>query len=252
MKFIGAFMVSLDQNIHVEPQAQKCVLLRDWQFLQGSDVEFMYGEMCRHAELIACDAYLSIFHDFGLRDLSRMLVFSQTRYRGLKGKALDLKAEGGSGFYQCISQGIFPITPTARPIEQFENCDEPDALHDIVGHLPYLQDGDVVQLMISLCHHICSVADNTVKAQLMKLWFHVFEFGLVLEKGRIKAFGAGLISSRKAFSSVKEVPVFFATREAVLNAGISAEGLPYCYFLHQGKAELLDFTRSTLNEMVAA
>lgn len=242
----------LDQVFQVEPQLQKSVPLEGWQFLQNSDVEFMYGEMCRHAELNACDTYLNIFHDFGLRDLSRMLTFSNTRYRGLRGQVVDLKAEGVDSFYQCISQGVFPITPTTRPIEQFENCDEPDALHDMVGHLPYLQDDEVVQLMLGLCHQMSNVTDSSVKKQLMRLWFHIFEFGLVLEKGQLKAFGAGLISSRKAFSSIKEAPVFFASKEAVLNTGISAEGLPHCYFLHQGKAELLDFTRSALTEMVAA
>lgn len=245
-------MVSLEGCLHVESSVQSAVPIADWYFLQGDEIEFMYGEMCRHAELIACDAYLNIFYDFGLGSISRMLTFSQTRYRGLRGKVVDLKLEGGGGFYQCISEGFFPITPNARPIEQFENCDEPDALHDLVGHLPYLQDAEVVKLMVSLCHHMCTMENTAVKTQLTKLWFHVFEFGLVLEKGKIKAFGAGLISSRKAFSSIKEAPVYFASKNGVLNADISPEGLPNCYFLHQGKAALLEFTRSTLQELVAA
>lgn len=247
-------MDSLEAYLPVEPSMQKYFPLHDWPLLKGGEVEFMYGEMCQHAELIACEAYLTIFRDFGLEDLSRMLAFSQTRDRGLKGKVLDLKASGVGvdSFYQCVGQGVFPISPVTRPVEQLENCEEPDFLHDMIGHVPYLQDDEVVQLRLGLCHHMNSTADDAVKDQLMKLWFHVFEFGLVLEKGQLKAFGAGLISSRRAFLNIKESPILFASKESVLNADISADGLPHCYFLHQGKAELLEFARSTLQEMVAA
>lgn len=119
-------------------------------------------------------------------------------------------------FFTCHSQRFFPVTTFMRAIEQ-DYLQEPDIGHDVAGHVATFTIPVVANLMRS---H--GVARNLIyeerdrrfagastdddrraiqrKADELLLyaeriyWFTV-EFGLVMQQGQVRAFGAGILSS---------------------------------------------------------
>lgn len=113
-------------------------------------------------------------------------------------------------FFDCLRNREFPTTITIRPADQLDYLPEPDIFHDIAGHVPMHTDSAFAQALVRFgqCAHtaveLCSgIRDEKQKLdQLMSImkalarffWYTV-EFGLMLERGKLKAYGSGLLSS---------------------------------------------------------
>ncbi len=119
-------------------------------------------------------------------------------------------------FFTCHSQRFFPVTTFMRPLEQ-DYLQEPDIGHDVAGHVATFTIPVVAQVMRN---H--GLARNSIYAKRDELlgsasnaaqqasinafadelllyaeriyWFTV-EFGLVMQRGELRAFGAGILSS---------------------------------------------------------
>ncbi len=119
-------------------------------------------------------------------------------------------------FFTCHSQRFFPVTTFMRPIEQ-DYLQEPDIGHDVAGHVATFTIPVVADLMRNhgIARNIIyeerdrrydlALTDETRQAILKRAdelllyaeriyWFTV-EFGLVMQQGQIRAFGAGILSS---------------------------------------------------------
>lgn len=100
-------------------------------------------------------------------------------------------------FYKMVASGKFPVTTHLRPLEKLEYYDDvnPDLFHEYFGHYPYLFDKEYSK-------YICKFSSIALKCDQKwinyfdRLFWHIFEFGLVKEKNEIKAFGAGIIPSK--------------------------------------------------------
>jgi phenylalanine-4-hydroxylase len=98
-------------------------------------------------------------------------------------------------FFRCLARRRFPTTLIVRPRAQLDYLPEPDIFHDVFGHVPLHADpvfADFLQQFGALAASAGSEAETTAMARLF--WFTV-EFGLVRERGRVKVYGSGLISS---------------------------------------------------------
>lgn len=98
-------------------------------------------------------------------------------------------------FFQCLSRRRFPTTLLVRPRAQLDYLPEPDIFHDVFGHVPLHSDpvfADFLQQFGALAAEAESESETTAMARLF--WFTV-EFGLVRERGRVRIYGSGLISS---------------------------------------------------------
>ena len=98
-------------------------------------------------------------------------------------------------FFTCLSQRRFPTTLTVRPREQLDYLPEPDIFHDVFGHVPLHADrvfADFLQRFGALATTAETEEHVTGLARLF--WFTV-EFGLIRERGDVKLYGSGLISS---------------------------------------------------------
>ncbi len=119
-------------------------------------------------------------------------------------------------FFTCHSRRFFPVTTFMRKLEQ-DYLEEPDMGHDVAGHVATFSIPTVAKLMQ---HHgmardliyqqrdqrlaaarddehaarICARADELLIYAERIYWFTV-EFGLVLQAGEVRAFGAGILSS---------------------------------------------------------
>ena len=114
-------------------------------------------------------------------------------------------------FFDCLRTRSFPTTITIRDGQQLDYLPEPDIFHDVAGHVPMHTDrmfsdvlvrfGEVAQFAAirarSLGHDesdIVRIVDSNIKAMARFFWFTV-EFGLMRERGELKAYGSGLLSS---------------------------------------------------------
>ena len=98
-------------------------------------------------------------------------------------------------FFRCLAARRFPTTVIVRAREQLDYLPEPDIFHDVFGHVPLHADptfGDFLQTFGAVAAEAERPED--VRAMARLFWFTV-EFGLVRERGAIRVYGSGLISS---------------------------------------------------------
>ena len=99
-------------------------------------------------------------------------------------------------FFRCLSRRRFPTTLPVRPRAQLDYLPEPDIFHDVFGHVPLHADAvfaDFLQRFGSLAATARTEEETTRMARLF--WFTV-EFGLIRERGAVRIYGSGLISSQ--------------------------------------------------------
>jgi phenylalanine-4-hydroxylase len=98
-------------------------------------------------------------------------------------------------FFRCLAQRRFPTTIIVRTREQLEYLPEPDIFHDVFGHVPLHSDAvfaDFLQEFGALAAAASTPEQQLAMARLF--WFTV-EFGLIQERGALRIYGSGLISS---------------------------------------------------------
>lgn len=98
-------------------------------------------------------------------------------------------------FFRCLEHRRFPTTLTVRPRAQLDYLPEPDIFHDVFGHVPLHADpvfADFLQRFGALAARASTPEETTAMARLF--WFTV-EFGLIRERGGVRIYGSGLISS---------------------------------------------------------
>ena len=98
-------------------------------------------------------------------------------------------------FFRCLAHRRFPTTLIVRPRAQLDYLPEPDIFHDVFGHVPLHSDpvfADFLQRFGALAAEARSERETTEMSRLF--WFTV-EFGLIRERGQVKIYGSGLISS---------------------------------------------------------
>jgi len=98
-------------------------------------------------------------------------------------------------FYSYIGKRGFPVTQFIRHGSHPEFTPEPDMIHDCLGHVPPLMDQDYAELL-TLIGKATSIAPHGEQVLALKRfsWFSI-EFGLIQERGELKIFGAGILSS---------------------------------------------------------
>jgi phenylalanine-4-hydroxylase len=99
-------------------------------------------------------------------------------------------------FFGHLAARRFPVTWWIRKPEQMDYLQEPDAFHDIYGHVPLLMNpvfGDYMQ----------AYGEGGLKAlklgalnYLARLYWYTVEFGLIRTKEGLRIYGSGIVSSR--------------------------------------------------------
>ena len=103
-------------------------------------------------------------------------------------------------WYQKFSQRIFLITDYLRSRQEMEFTPEPDMFHDIFGHLPYLTQEFYARIedKFAPAYFKASADEREV---IKRLAWYTTEFGIIVEDGRFKIFGAGTISGRSELAN---------------------------------------------------
>jgi phenylalanine-4-hydroxylase len=103
-------------------------------------------------------------------------------------------------WYTRFARRIFMITDYLRTRDQMEFTPEPDMFHDIFGHLPYLTQPFYARIeeKFAPAYRMATPAEKEV---IKRLAWYSTEFGLVVQDGRFKVFGAGTISGRSELAN---------------------------------------------------
>ena len=98
-------------------------------------------------------------------------------------------------FYGSLERGDFHSTQYVRHPDVPLYTPEPDIIHEVVGHGHLLATPTFSEL-----HRLAGVATNRLRDEeslvfLSKVFWFSVEFGVVVEDGELRAYGAGILSS---------------------------------------------------------
>lgn len=116
-------------------------------------------------------------------------------------------------FSTLLRNRRFPVATFIRRREHIDYIEEPDIFHEVFGHCPMLTDPEFCTFMERFGGLALTVPKADIR-RLYRLWWFTVEFGMIREDGRLKSFGAGIMSSPSeaahAASGVAEVLPFDA------------------------------------------
>jgi phenylalanine-4-hydroxylase len=98
-------------------------------------------------------------------------------------------------FMEELEDNVFLATQYMRHPSLPLYTPEPDVIHELVGHAPSLADPRYAKLNALFGTATRKTADEAKVQRLIRTYWYCLEFGLVREGEKIKAVGAGLLSS---------------------------------------------------------
>ena len=97
-------------------------------------------------------------------------------------------------FFWHLANRRFPAGNFIRTREHFDYIQEPDVFHDVFGHVPMLSDPVFADYM----HEYGKAGWKAMRYNRLKalgaLYWYTVEFGLMLEHGDLRIYGAGILS----------------------------------------------------------
>ena len=98
-------------------------------------------------------------------------------------------------FYSAFAEGVFWSTQYLRHHSRPWYTPEPDICHEVLGHAHHLADPPTAQLYRAVGAAAARVRSDEALGVLSRVFWHTMEFGVVVEDGGRRAYGAGLLSS---------------------------------------------------------
>jgi phenylalanine-4-hydroxylase len=98
-------------------------------------------------------------------------------------------------FFEMLAARRFPTTTWLRSRDSLEYTPEPDIFHDVFGHVP-MHAHPVFGNFLEHYGKVCAGLRTQVDLERMgRLFWFTVEFGVIRQKGKVKLYGSGLISS---------------------------------------------------------
>ncbi|HLK23380.1 MAG TPA: phenylalanine 4-monooxygenase, partial [Caulobacteraceae bacterium] len=98
-------------------------------------------------------------------------------------------------FFDHLANRRFVAGRFIRGADQMEYLQEPDVFHDVFGHVPLLADPTFADYMQAYGRGGLRAIRLGGLENLARLYWYTVEFGLIREGGKLKIFGAGIVSS---------------------------------------------------------
>lgn len=97
-------------------------------------------------------------------------------------------------FFWHLANRRFPAGNFIRTREHFDYIQEPDVFHDVFGHVPMLTDPVFADYMQEYGRAGWKAMQYNRLKSLGALYWYTVEFGLMLEAGQLRIYGAGILS----------------------------------------------------------
>jgi monomeric phenylalanine-4-hydroxylase len=147
-------------------------------------------------------------------------------------------------FLSWLSWRTMLSTQYIRHASRPEYTPEPDIVHEAIGHIPMFTNKNFADYSQFIGHGARIATDKQLE-ELGRLYWFTVEFGLIEEKGELKAYGAGLLSSfgelEHAFGDEVERREF--NLERVINTDYDYSDMQKILYVIPSYAELKDATR---------
>jgi len=99
-------------------------------------------------------------------------------------------------FFELMKNKHFCASTWLRTREQLDYLEEPDMFHDIFGHVPLLSNQPLCHFLEELARIALRFVENEEAIEyIARTYWYTIEFGLIREKGQLKIYGAGILSS---------------------------------------------------------
>lgn len=98
-------------------------------------------------------------------------------------------------FLRALGRRVFLSTQYIRHHSRPLYTPEPDVVHELVGHAASLLHPGIAALSVRFGRAAERATTDVEIERLTRLYWYTLEFGLCREDGRLKAYGAGLLSS---------------------------------------------------------
>jgi phenylalanine-4-hydroxylase len=147
-------------------------------------------------------------------------------------------------FFAHLAKRQFPVTTWIRRAHEIDYIVEPDVFHDFFGHVPLLLEPSVANFL-QWYGERASQADDVELRKLARLYWYTIEYGLIQENNSIKAFGAGLLTSRTELEhSIKAIKKHFTFDTATIRStNYVIDSFQTQYFVLNQLQDLLEFKR---------
>jgi len=141
-----------------------------------------------------------------------------TRRTGWKTVRTSVRYTQAGAWYPHFARKEFLITNFIRSKNELDFTPEPDMFHDIFGHMAFMTLPHYTDLQEMFAPAFLKATPEEQEDIKRLAWFST-EFGLIMEDGEMKVFGAGLLSSHGEIQNVMlgKVPLLPFTIENVLN-----------------------------------
>jgi phenylalanine-4-hydroxylase len=152
-------------------------------------------------------------------------------------------------FFEHLAKRQFPVTTWIRDAHEMDYIVEPDIFHDFFGHVPLLTDSAIADFLHWYGKQASQANSDDLK-KLARLYWYTIEYGLVKEGNAIRAFGAGLLTSRTELEhSVLCLPKHTQFNvDNVLQSDYAIDTFQTKYFVLEDFQELLGLNRLAQDE----
>lgn len=99
-------------------------------------------------------------------------------------------------FFEHLANKRFPVSWWMRRADELDYLVEPDIFHDFFGHVPLLSDPVFAEYMRAYGEGGPKAIRHGCQKMLARLYWYIVEFGLIATPKGLRAFGAGMLSSR--------------------------------------------------------
>lgn len=110
-------------------------------------------------------------------------------------------------FYGAFADGLFWSTQYLRHPSAPLYTPEPDVIHEVIGHANQLAAPGYAEMYRRVGQAVARTASDQALRFLSHVFWYSMEFGVVAERGQLKAFGAGILSSVGETAAFERVDV---------------------------------------------
>jgi phenylalanine-4-hydroxylase len=191
-------------HIHETPPegaAPDWTVPQDWAHYDADEHDVwdrLFARQTAQLQGRACDAYL---RGLDVLHLSKPGIpdFAELSDRLMKLTGWQVVAVPGlvpdAVFFDHLAHRRFVAGNFIRRADQLDYLQEPDVFHDVFGHVPLLADPVYANYMQAYGEGGLRSLSFGAIHKMARLYWYTVEFGLIEEAGRLKLFGAGIVSS---------------------------------------------------------